>query len=326
MAPFRVFHSLDEVPPDFGPSVVTIGNFDGLHAGHRRIMRRVGDLARANGWKPSVLTFQPHPTKVVAPARAPRLLTTPEQRAELMRSEGIEQVLILPFTEDLSQFTPEEFVARILADRLHARAVLVGDNFRFGAKQAGDVESLKQLGEQYGFRTEVLTAVKRHGRVVSSSGVRKLVEDGDVSMAARFLERPYSVAGQIVRGRGIGSKQTVPTLNLATEAEILPTTGVYITRTYDLDSDRRWNSITNIGYRPTFGGDALTIETFLLNPLEGETPSAIRLEFLRRVRPERKFESPEALRSQILKDVARANAYFRREKRWVHRHLAGVSQ
>lgn len=317
MMAFRIFRRLEDVPSDFGPSVLTIGNFDGLHAGHRHIMQRVVEIARENAWKPSVLTFDPHPTKVVAPTRAPRLLTTTEQRAELMRDEGIQQVLILPFTEELSKLSPEDFVRQILVDRLQARAVLVGDNFRFGAKQAGDIHVLRELGERYGYQTEILTGVKRHGRMVSSSGVRKLIQQGDVSLAARFLDRPYALEGEIVSGHGVGSKQTVPTLNLATKAEILPSNGVYITHTRDLDSSRQWNSITNIGYRPTFDGDSLTVETFLLDPLEGESPRSIRLEFLRRVRDERKFESPGALRAQIMKDVGRAQAYFRRHRRWV---------
>lgn len=315
---FRVFHSLDEVPADFGPSALTIGNFDGLHAGHRQIMRRVVEIARANSWKPSVLTFEPHPTKVVAPARAPLLLTTLDQRSKLMEAEGIEQVLILPFTVELSHLTPEQFVQQILAGRLNARAVLVGDNFRFGAKQAGDTDLLKELGQKYGYRTEIVAGVTRHGRMVSSSGVRKLIQNGEVELASRFLERPYALEGGIVTGRGIGSKQTVPTLNLATNAEILPATGVYITRTYDADSPRDWDSITNIGYRPTFNGDSLTVETFLLDPFDGVTPVRIRLEFLSRVREERKFESPESLRAQIFKDAGRAKSFFRRYHRWVH--------
>jgi riboflavin kinase/FMN adenylyltransferase len=318
MNSFQVFHSLDDVPAHFGPSALTIGNFDGLHAGHRQIMRRVVQIARENSWTSSVLTFEPHPTKVVAPARAPLLLTTIDQRSRLMRAEGIERVLVLPFTTSLSQFTPEEFVMRILVDKLKARAVLVGDNFRFGAKQAGDTDMLRHLGTQYGFETEIVSGVERHGRVVSSSAVRKLVQDGEVELASRLLERPYAIEGEIVKGHGIGSKQTVPTLNLATQAEILPATGVYITRTYDSDSSRSWDSITNIGYRPTFDGDALTIETFLLEAFDGSTPAGIRLEFLSRVRPERKFESPEALRAQIFKDAGRAKAFFRRYRRWVH--------
>jgi riboflavin kinase / FMN adenylyltransferase len=316
----KIYRSLDETPANFGPSALTIGNFDGVHYGHRRILRRLVQLARSRGWKPSVLTFDPHPTRVVAPDRAPRLMTTVERRTELMREEGIEQALILPFTTELAKLSPEQFVHDILVDRLGARAVLVGDNFRFGHRHAGNVALLAELGRRLGFETEVVPAVACRGRIVSSSGIRGLVESGQVAAAGRLLLRPYAIEGDVVSGRGVGSKQTVPTLNLATGAELIPARGVYVTCTRDLDADRRWNSITNIGYRPTFGAsDELTIETFLLEPLTGETPHRIRVEFLRRVREERKFDSPDALRAQILKDVGAAQRYFRRLRAWVGR-------
>lgn len=316
----KIYRSLEETPADFGPSALTIGNFDGVHYGHRRILRRVVALAAARGWKASVLTFEPHPTRVVAPERSPRLMTTVERRAELMREEGIEQALILPFTAELAQLSPEQFVREILVERLEARAVLVGDNFRFGHRHAGDVALLARLGGQCGFITEIVPAVACRGRIVSSSGIRELAQSGDVSAAARLLLRPYAVEGEVVSGRGVGSKQTVPTLNLATQAELIPASGVYVTCTRDLDDGRRWNSITNIGYRPTFGAsDELTIETFLLERLDGGTPRRIRVEFLRRVREERKFGSPEELRAQILKDVGAAQRYFRRLKAWTGR-------
>jgi riboflavin kinase / FMN adenylyltransferase len=310
-------------------SVITIGNFDGVHAGHRRIMKRVVEIAREHGWSPAVLTFDPHPTRVIAPSRAPKLMTSIEQRAALMRHDGIERIEILPFTPALAKLTPEEFVREVLCGRFHAKAVLVGANFRFGAKQAGDVRTLADLGKRYGFATEIVDEVRCRGRIVSSSSIRELIAAGNVALAARLLERPYAVEGEIVPGHGVGHKQTVPTLNLKTSAELLPANGVYITRTRVLppisladargSEEQSWDSITNIGYRPTFGGHDLTIETFLLSPLEGQPPRRIRLDFLRRVREERKFDSPEALKAQILKDVARANAYFRRIRKWVRK-------
>ena len=313
----HVYRSLTEVPGDFGPSVLSIGNFDGVHFGHRRILHRVKEIATEHGWKASVLTFDPHPTRVVAPERTPPLLTSPERRAALMREEGIEQVLILPFTRELAMLTPEEFVERLLVKALGARAVLVGDNFHFGHRQAGNVKVLAELGRKFGFETEIVPAVTWRGRVVSSSGIRELISAGNVSLAARLLQHAYGLEGEVVSGRGVGSKQTVPTLNLATSAEVIPANGVYITRTRDQADGREWNSVTNIGYRPTFGAsDQLSIETFLLDPLAGETPERIRVEFLRRIREERKFDSPLALRGQILKDVRTAQAWFRRVRSW----------
>jgi len=318
----RIFRSLEEVPADFGPSALTIGNFDGVHAGHRRILRRLRELAAGRNLRPSVLTFDPHPTKVVAPQRAPRLMTTCDQRAALMAGEGIEQVLILPFVPGIAQLSPEQFVSDILVDKLGVRVVAVGDNFRFGHGQAGNTEVLRDLGRRFGFDTEVVPAVTIRGVPVSSSVLRRLVDAGDVARATRLLERPYSLEGDVVSGHGIGHKQTVPTLNLRPTAEVLPKTGVYITCTDDLESHRRWQSVTNVGYRPTFGGDeGVSIETFLLEPLVGTSPGRIRVAFLRRLRDERKFDTPETLKAQIFKDVGRTKAYFRRLERF-----AGAAQ
>jgi len=318
---FRVYRGLDEIGPEARHSIVSIGNFDGVHAGHRRIFRRVVELGRERGWKPSVLTFDPHPAKVVAPERAPKLLNTPEERLEFMQAEGIEQVFMLPFDKAFSEQTPEAFVSDVLVERVGAKGVLVGENFRFGKRQSGDVALLRQLGEKYGLYVEVTPGVQLRGRPVSSSEVRRLVIAGAVSAACRLLERPYFLQGAVVHGHGIGSRQTVPTLNLATEAGVIPATGVYITRTRDLEAERVWESITNVGYRPTFDGQGLTVETFLLSPFDGNTPQRIRVEFLRRVRDERKFESPDALKKQIMIDVGRATAYFRRRKRLVSKGL-----
>jgi riboflavin kinase/FMN adenylyltransferase len=307
----RVARSLSEAA-GFGPSALTIGNFDGVHAGHRHLFAEVVAAAREAKARATVLTFDPHPACVVAPDRAPRLLSTPEERCTLMEGQGIEQVLVLPFTTDVARLTPHEFIEQIVVAVLGAKVVLVGENFRFGHKQAGDTRLLAELGVSFGYDTRIVGAIKRRGRVVSSSEVRRLIDAGEVSLACRLLERPYALSGEVVSGHGVGSKQTVPTLNLKTTAEVLPRNGVYITRTHDLDRARRWNSISNIGMRPTFGGDALTIETFLLEPLSDPSPTHIRVEFLRRVRDERKFESPEALRAQILRDVSRAQTFFRR--------------
>jgi riboflavin kinase/FMN adenylyltransferase len=307
-----IYRSLGEVRPDFGPCAITIGNFDGVHKGHQQIMQQVRGIGREHGWKAAVLTFDPHPSKLVAPDRAPRLLTTPDQRARLILEQGIDEVLILPFTPDIAKLTPEEFVREILVGRLKARAVLVGDNFRFGNRAAGDAGTMEELGRNYGFSTEIVRAISWRGRVISSSAIRRLLEAGNVSLACRLLGRPYALQGRVVHGEGRGSKQTVPTLNLDTAAEVLPKVGVYVTRTRESAGVRSWPSITNVGYRPTFNSHGLTIETYLLSSLEGAPPEEISVEFLRWVREERKFENAEVLKVQILRDVGRAQAYFRR--------------
>src|SRR4051812_44268200 len=189
------------------PCALTIGNFDGVHEGHRRILRRVVELAREHGWTPAVLTFDPHPTKIVAPARAPRLMSTTEQRIALMKEEGIEVVFVLPFDRTFSELSPVEFVETILVQKLDAKAVIVGANFRFGNRASGDIELLAELGRKYGFTTEIVAGVEKRGRLVSSSETRRLIDAGEVSMACRMLERPYAVEGEVVHGHGIGSKQ-----------------------------------------------------------------------------------------------------------------------
>jgi riboflavin kinase/FMN adenylyltransferase len=320
----RVYRSIQEIESASPPSAVTIGNFDGVHVAHRRIFRRVVEIARERNLIPTALTFDPHPTKVVAPERAPRLLNNTEERIALMADCGIEQVVVIPFDRTFSQISAHDFVKNILVDNLRARVVLVGFNFHFGNRQSGNIDVLRALGDEYGFTTEVLGGMSLRGRVVSSTEVRRLIDAGAVSSACRLLGRPYALRGEVISGHGIGSKKTVPTLNLNTAAEVLPHTGVYITRTTDLGNAHVWNSITNVGYRPTFGGTDLSVETFLLDPLDGERPDRIAVEFLRRVREERKFDSPEALRSQILKDVATANRYFARTARlkYVHQPIA----
>jgi riboflavin kinase / FMN adenylyltransferase len=308
----RVYRSLAELPEDFGPSAVTIGNFDGVHLGHRAILRRLRPLADANGWKASALSFDPHPTKIVAPQRTPKLMTTPEQRARWMGEAGVEQVLFLPFDMATSRLTPDEFAEDLLVRRMGARSVLVGENFRFGCRQAGDVRTLEVLGQRLGFAVEIVQAIRFRGQVVSSSSIRALISDGRIALANRLLGRPYALEGRVVTGRGVGSKQTVPTLNLETEAEVIPARGVYATRANGMDA------VTNIGYRPTFGESAqLSIETFLLG-VDGPGPQAgetrLTVEFLARLREERKFDSPDALKGRILFDVRVAGRYFRRSK------------
>lgn len=308
----RVFRSSPEARGHFGPCAVMIGNFDGVHCGHQKLIGEVLRLSREQNIKPAALTFDPHPARVLAPDRAPRLLSTLEQRCRWMEEAGLEEIMILPFDRALAALTPEQFVQQILVDTLQARAVVVGDNFHFGNKQAGNAQVLAELGRRYGFVAHALHAVEWRGLTISSSAIRGLIQVGAVAKAARLLGRFFALEGEIVRGLGIGSKQTVPTLNLATPAEVLPAQGVYVSHTYDLDSYRQWPSITNIGNRPTFNGSDVSIESYLLEPIEGDPPHRIRLELTHRIREERRFESAQALKAQILRDVERAKVWHSR--------------
>lgn len=308
----KVFRSLAEIPEAFGPTAVTIGNFDGVHIGHQRIMSRLGDIAKAENLRTVVLTFDPHPVRVLAPERASRQLMTLEAKLTRLRDLGLDAVLVLPFSHEFSLLSPETFVQQVLCDGLHARVVLVGRDFRFGHRQAGDVAAMGAHGAACGLRTEPVESVLFRGERISSTAIRNHLQRGEVSRACRMLGGPFTLTGPVVKGHGIGSRQTVPTLNLAPENELLPRHGVYVTRTSDLASDRVWPSITNIGYRPTFDGQELTTETFLLSQLGEPSPERIGVQFLRWVREERKFDSPEALKAQILKNAALASRVHRR--------------
>jgi len=275
---------------------------------------------RARGWTPAVLTFDPHPARVLAPERAPKLISTIAQRLRRMESEGVKAAMLLAFSRELARLSPEEFARTVLAEKLHARVVIIGEDFRFGYKQSGDLRTMRSLGEKLGFEVESAGTIQRRGARISSTAVRQLVESGQMSKACRMLGEPFALEGSVVQGHGIGSKQTVPTLNLAPENELLPPVGVYATETWDEKSGRRWKSITNVGYRPTFEGQGLTVETFLLDPFEGETPDRIEVSFLRFVRDERKFDTPELLRAQIMRDVAVAKRVHGRRARLLHLH------
>ncbi len=275
-------------------------------------MEEAGRQAHERGIRSGVLTFHPHPRTVVNPERTIKLLAPLEERLALLGETGVDQILVLPFTAAVAQLSAGQFVKQILVEALDTRFVVVGDNFRFGHKQGGDLRLLTALGETMGFDALAVPQVRYRGQTVSSSLIREQIQQGHVARAGRLLGRCYSLSGPVVSGHGIGSKQTVPTLNLQPSSDLLPANGVYITEVHDLDNGRRWPSITNVGMRPTFGGDGLTVESYLLSPLTGETPKRIRVDFRRWVRAEHKFSDATALKSQILRDVGRANSYWRR--------------
>ena len=297
-------------------SVLAIGNFDGIHLGHQAILRAAVDRAHETNAVATALTFDPPPLKVLRPESAPLRLSTNAQRMDWFRFGGLEGALVLPFTLELSKLSPEEFVEQILVRGLRVRAVLVGENFRFGHKQAGDVQLLRELGAKHGFEVVVIPPVVDHGEVVSSTLLRREIAAGDVSHAGRLLGRPFVLTGEVVSGTGTGRRFTFPTLNLAPEQELLPARGVYITRTQIEGDTRRYRSVTNIGVRPTFNGSRLSVETHLLDYHHEGTPRHIEVSFWKRLREEKKFSGPEELRQQIARDIASANRFFSRLRRF----------
>lgn len=299
------------------PRALSVGNFDGVHRGHQLLLQKLSAYAAGNGLSRSVLTFHPHPTNIVAPDRSPRLLTSLEDRVALLRRFGADEVIVLRFDEALSRMSAAAFAAEVLARLLSARHIVIGENFRFGNQHAGNAALLMDLGGSLGFSVEAVPLALWRGRPVSSSEIRRQLLAGNVTLAARLLGHFHTLKGDVVHGRGVGAKQTVPTLNLGGEQELVPANGVYVTRTHDPSNGVTYPSITNIGHRPTFddGHPERSIETFLLGPLLAQ-PERIAVEFLHRVRAERKFASPELLRAQILRDAARAEAYHRRLMKW----------
>jgi riboflavin kinase/FMN adenylyltransferase len=307
----QIFHQLDEVPADFGPSILTVGNFDGVHRAHTRVLCDIVLRARQTGATSVAVTFDPHPARVLRPDSEFKLLTPVPEKLRLLEATGVDAVLMLTFGPELSSMTPREFARLILKDKLRAREVHEGYNFRFGHKAVGDVRLLAQLGQEMSFDVRVYPEQKLRGEPVSSSHIRKLIMDGRVSRARHLLARPFSILGAPERGRGYGSKYTVPTINLARYEELVPKDGVYITRTR-VGNDR-FDSVTNVGNRPTFGADSFAIESHLLNfhPIDLTLQSEVEICFLDRLRDEIKFPSVEALREQIAKDVKKTQRYFR---------------
>ncbi|MGA7624300.1 MAG: bifunctional riboflavin kinase/FAD synthetase [Candidatus Acidiferrales bacterium] len=292
------------------PTAITIGNFDGVHVGHQRILWEVTESARSAHATSAVLTFFPHPTRVLRPEAAPGLLETLPQRLTEFDRLGIDAALVLKFDNELARKSAESFAQSYLLETLRARSVFVGANFRFGHKQAGDVNLLTQIGRQGGFDVQVIEPVVLDGVVVSSSAIRNALREGRVEEAARMLGHPFALEGKIQTGTGLGRKLVVATLNLATEQETLPKNGVYATEV--VVGGKTYKAVTNVGVRPTFDGKRLAIESHLFDFSETWTSGAMTVNFLSRLREERKFSGPDTLRAQILKDIEEARALFRK--------------
>jgi phosphoribosyl 1,2-cyclic phosphate phosphodiesterase len=291
-------------------SSLAIGNYDGIHLGHQAILRAAVERAHESGAVATALTFDPAPLKLLRPESAPLRLSTNQQRMEWFEALSLETAVVLPFTHELSRLAPNDFIEQILVRDLCVKTVLVGENFRFGHRQSGDVQLLRALGLRHNFEVAIIPPVQFHGEIVSSTIVRREIMAGDVTHAARLLGRPFVLTGEVVSGTGNGTRFTFPTLNLLPEQELLPGRGVYITRTYFDGLSRSVRSVTNIGMRPTFNGQSMTVETHLLDAAPEKTPARIQVQFWKRLRQEKKFSNPEELRLQIARDIAIAQHFF----------------
>ena len=306
----EVLHFPDDArPPWLVHPVLALGNFDGLHRGHLKIIERVRRGAAEHGGTPMAMTFDPHPSRIVRPDKAPPLLMTKEQRIEALGKAGIAAVAVVRFTPELAHWDPEAFVRTVLVDWLRVSEVWVGANFLFGHDRSGNFSTLRTLGQRYGFRADKIDPVRYKEFVVSSTRVRRLVGEGRMDEAGALLGHQYYIDGEVVEGKRRGREIGFPTANLRTTNELLPPNGVYATTT-TIDGVVR-PGITNIGLRPTFGDTTqTTVETFVMGYSGDVYGRHVRLGFVLRLRDERTFEDVDALRSQIEADRRRAERLF----------------
>jgi riboflavin kinase/FMN adenylyltransferase len=305
----RIARSLAEL--DTTPSVVTIGNFDGVHCGHRTVIASVLERARALNAKSVAVTFDPHPAHLLHTESRLPLITPLAEKLELLASTGLDLTLVLPFTEELRHWSARHFAETVLRDALHAAEIHEGETFRFGHNAQADIASLSDLGRDLGFSVRAYEPRIVRGAPISSSRIRRLIAAGNLSQARNLLGRSFSIRSTPASGRGYGTKYAVPTINLAPYADLLPAHGVYIT-TLNIAGEKTFRGVTNIGNRPTFGADSFAVETHLFDfqPVDLTDTTPLEMTFLHRLRPERRFDSPELLRTQIGLDVRKALRYF----------------
>jgi riboflavin kinase/FMN adenylyltransferase len=307
----KIIKGVNEITRDLRDSIVTIGNFDGVHLAHQEIFKRVVIEADNENRKSIVITFDPHPKKVLHPERRPFLLITSlDEKLKLIADMGIDAVVLLKFSLELAKMTAAEFVKNILWDRLHIKKIFIGHDYSFGRGKEGNEEYLKSSGNRLGFEVEVINAIKADGIPVSSTRTRNAILDGNVKLAARLLGRPYNLGGTVIKGYQRGAGIGFPTANIETDKVLIPDRGVYavIAEIEGIGHP----SVVNIGFNPTFGNDKISVETHVLDFKGNITGKSLNLLFIDRIRDERKFESVERLAGQIKKDIGQAKEILRR--------------
>ncbi|MFN0108351.1 MAG: bifunctional riboflavin kinase/FAD synthetase [Blastocatellia bacterium] len=304
----KIFHGIEQAEIS-RPTVLTLGVFDGLHLGHQAIVRTVVERALLTDSTPTLITFDPHPRQLLKPDTAPPLLQTFHQKAEGLRSLGIQQIIVLDFNQQLAELSAEQFIERFIVNGLQAREVYLGKGFAFGNQRRGNIELIQQLSQQFGFYAAEVPEVRSKNHRISSTMVRMLLKSGRVNVARQMLGRPYGIEGTVIRGHGIGRQLLYPTANLALQNRVLPIDGVYVTLANV--GGVWWRSVTNIGKRPTFGGELESkVETHLIDFDQDLYDQTIRVRVLHRLRGEKKFSGVDELRAQITRDRDRAVRYF----------------
>ena len=294
-------------PLGLGPVAVAVGNFDGVHRGHQVLVSEALSAARGGAGGALVLTFDPHPSRVLSPDRAPSTLMTLEQRLEALGRAGADRVAVLPFDRELAQRSPAAFARAVLRDALSAKVVVVGEHFRFGHERSGDLAALRALGDELGFSVQGIPPVLYQGVPISSTRIREALARGAVRSVSEMAGRPYLVEGRVVAGAGRGRALGIPTANLEPLNELLPCRGVYAGRCRRRDGAAGpWRAVFNVGHRPTFGAGEVVLEAHLLD-FDGDLYGAtLYAEFVERVRDEQRFEGPEPLARQIRRDIEKA--------------------
>jgi len=292
------------MPSAYRRTILTIGNYDGVHLAHRHICAIIKEAASERGARSAVLTFAPHPLSVVAPERCPPLMTTLDEKLARLEAQGIDATIVQPFTPGLAAMTAEEFVGSIVHEKVKVEMVYVGFNFHFGKGRKGNIDLLREEGDRLGFETRIIPAFEFEGSRVSSSNIRKLLISGDVGAAAQLLGQPHLIEGPVVKGEGRGRQIGIPTLNIDYPPVLIPANGVYACWVQIGGREApRLPAVTNIGKRPTFGGEKISVEAHLLEGGRNLYGEIVRVEFVARLREERKFSGPEALVAQIHQDI-----------------------
>jgi riboflavin kinase / FMN adenylyltransferase len=304
-AHMRIIRGLKNVVERFPMPVLTLGNFDGVHLGHQAIFKKVVEHARMIGGTSIAFTFEPHPLKVLVPDRSPKLLNTFHGKMKLLAASGIDVVICANFTRAFAEQHPEDFARTVLHDQLGVHEIFVGYDYAFGKGREGSIESLKTMGQTYGFEVGVVEAIQVNGIVVSSSAIRELISSGNVDEAAKLLGRDYILEGEVIHGSHRGQTLGFPTANLHTSNELLPGFGVYAVRA-SVDDQRVLDGVASIGVRPTFDAGAVSIEVFLFNFEDNLYGKQMDVSFIKRLRGERKFPDANALVAQVRKDVEEA--------------------